>query len=388
MLTGKSLFSAIVFSAVFALAQLPAQAAGLDAQLEATAKQFSSDASTRFPDIQPVNIAVFPFQADEKLSKKKVNLAVSELLSQKLIRKSKFRLLERASLDDVLKEQKLGLSGAIESETAAKVGRLAGVKLIVLGSVVQMGKSYQVSAKMVDSDSSEVVSVSMLEVPVAVFDGEAARYLTLVPDTQAISISLLWTKGAGEGKALPDDVGAETVSHLKKTPTMERLGVGLKYFPRPEWQTGLSVYLTELSPGGSPAYVGSPNARLGEGYMDGVSVEISAKRRIKLSERTNLYAGLGVSYYGLSPREEDSKDGDNGWVWCGGLDGRISAWVPAVGVALEWRLQERFGVSLFGTYGLSDNNFTLYKEKNGQRATFWAGTLPRLNAGAEMSLYF
>jgi curli biogenesis system outer membrane secretion channel CsgG len=48
---------------------------------------------------------------------------------------AKFAIVERTSLDLILKEQGLATSGAVTPQTAAKVGNLLGVKYIVVGGI-------------------------------------------------------------------------------------------------------------------------------------------------------------------------------------------------------------------------------------------------------------
>lgn len=48
---------------------------------------------------------------------------------------SKFSVIERDKLNLVLKEQGLGASGAVDPATAAKVGKLLGIKYIVMGGI-------------------------------------------------------------------------------------------------------------------------------------------------------------------------------------------------------------------------------------------------------------
>src|SRR5207244_3506875 len=47
----------------------------------------------------------------------------------------KFSVVERDKLSLVLKEQNLGASGAVDPATAAKVGKILGVKYIILGGI-------------------------------------------------------------------------------------------------------------------------------------------------------------------------------------------------------------------------------------------------------------
>ena len=48
---------------------------------------------------------------------------------------SRFSVIEREKLDLVLKEQGLATSGALDQQTAAKVGRVLGIKYIITGAI-------------------------------------------------------------------------------------------------------------------------------------------------------------------------------------------------------------------------------------------------------------
>ena len=65
---------------------------------------------------------------------------MSDMLTTALVKSGKYRVVERQQIEDVvMKEQALGQSGAITSESAAKVGKLLGVELAIVGSVTEYG---------------------------------------------------------------------------------------------------------------------------------------------------------------------------------------------------------------------------------------------------------
>lgn len=64
---------------------------------------------------------------------------VADMLVTALSNTKKFRVIERSELDKVLKEQNLGMTGAVNAQTAAKIGQILGVEYMVLGSVNQYG---------------------------------------------------------------------------------------------------------------------------------------------------------------------------------------------------------------------------------------------------------
>ncbi len=62
---------------------------------------------------------------------------VSDVLVNRLVDSEKYRVIERSRLDAVLTEQNLGASGRVDASTAAEIGRLLGVEVVIIGSVTQ-----------------------------------------------------------------------------------------------------------------------------------------------------------------------------------------------------------------------------------------------------------
>jgi curli biogenesis system outer membrane secretion channel CsgG len=86
-------------------------------------------------------IAVMQFDAKDlnTYGYQKINLAAAEMLTTALFKTGKFIVIERSTLDKILKEQGLGLSGFIDPSSAAKVGKILGVQALVNGVISQIG---------------------------------------------------------------------------------------------------------------------------------------------------------------------------------------------------------------------------------------------------------
>jgi len=89
-------------------------------------------------------VAVFEF--DDKTDHRwrwwtgqSVGRGMADMLTTELVKSGKYRVMERQAIEAVMKEQQMGLSGAITSESAAKVGKLLGVELAILGAVTEFG---------------------------------------------------------------------------------------------------------------------------------------------------------------------------------------------------------------------------------------------------------
>ena len=97
------------------------------------------------------NIAVLPYAQRASVSKE-LSLEdaayVSEFLVEQLLDANRFNVIERTQLLAITEEHKLNMSGLVDPSTAAEVGRLAGVKYLVMGSVTGLstkksGASYE-----------------------------------------------------------------------------------------------------------------------------------------------------------------------------------------------------------------------------------------------------
>ncbi len=96
-------------------------------------------------------IAVLDFKsllADEELG-----VAVAEILRTELASLGDYTVIERGMLEQILEEQALQSSGAIDSETAAEIGKLLGANLVVTGSIVKTGDVYTINSRFIDIET-------------------------------------------------------------------------------------------------------------------------------------------------------------------------------------------------------------------------------------------
>ena len=102
-------------------------------------------------------IAVFEFE-NNGLDPREVR-QLSTRLESEMVKLGDFKVVERAKIDDILKEQKLQISGSVE-ETLVDVGKLLGANQIILGSIGKIGDVFTLSAKLVDVESGELLTSS------------------------------------------------------------------------------------------------------------------------------------------------------------------------------------------------------------------------------------
>ncbi|RMG67509.1 MAG: hypothetical protein D6715_04565 [Calditrichaeota bacterium] len=84
-------------------------------------------------------VAVIDFE-DQAGYGHNIGRGLADMLVTRLVKAGKFIVVERGELQRVLEEQSLGMSGLVTPQSAAKVGQLLGVELLVTGSVSEFGE--------------------------------------------------------------------------------------------------------------------------------------------------------------------------------------------------------------------------------------------------------
>ncbi len=84
--------------------------------------------------------------------------ALTEELRAQLLQSGNFRIVDRQQIDAILNEQALQQSGCTSQECAVRVGKILGVRKIIVGRVTKIeDKLWQLAAQMVDVESAETV---------------------------------------------------------------------------------------------------------------------------------------------------------------------------------------------------------------------------------------
>lgn len=112
---------------------------------------------------QKQRIAILPFR---ELDGKPTVLStfISEELVTHLFAIGGIEIVERAMLDRLLGEMKLGQSGLIDPETAKKVGKIAGVDAIVTGSVTELQSYVALNCRLIDTQTGRVFGAAQAKI--------------------------------------------------------------------------------------------------------------------------------------------------------------------------------------------------------------------------------
>ena len=83
----------------------------------------------------PPTIAVMPFRDLTGKAKSHIGEAIREVVASDLKSLSGVRIVERGSLDKIIKEMRLqGNLKEVEDDTAAKLGKVVGASVMVIGA--------------------------------------------------------------------------------------------------------------------------------------------------------------------------------------------------------------------------------------------------------------
>lgn len=110
-------------------------------------------------DFKKNKIAVLDFQMQgDQNSAKDMGKIVAEWLITGLVETGRFDVIERRLLEKIMEEQKLGVTGAIDPNSAAQLGKILGVKIIVSGTVTSLEGYTEINARLINVDSASIIA--------------------------------------------------------------------------------------------------------------------------------------------------------------------------------------------------------------------------------------
>lgn len=130
---------------------------------------FTTLTGTASAQYKKAKIAVLDFQLQgEGYETQDMGKIVSEWLITAFVKDGRFDVVERRLLEKILTEQKLALTGLIDATSAAKLGRVLGVKIIISGSVMRFQNVMEVNARIIDVESASIIAAENVKSTTAV----------------------------------------------------------------------------------------------------------------------------------------------------------------------------------------------------------------------------
>ncbi len=83
---------------------------------------------------------------------------LAERITTRLVNTGQLEVVERAQLDKVMRELKLGTTGLVDDATAKSIGKLLGVEAIVTGTLAQVGPETEIHSRMVRVEDGVILA--------------------------------------------------------------------------------------------------------------------------------------------------------------------------------------------------------------------------------------
>lgn len=110
-------------------------------------------------DSGKIKIAVLDFQLQgDKFANDDMGGIVAEWFITAMVNAGRFDIVERSLLQKILSEQKLIMTGMVDTGSATQLGKLLGAKVIITGSVMRLGEVFEINARMIDVESTSIIS--------------------------------------------------------------------------------------------------------------------------------------------------------------------------------------------------------------------------------------
>jgi tetratricopeptide (TPR) repeat protein/TolB-like protein len=104
-----------------------------------------------------MSLTVLPFEQKGDLTA--TSDSCQDFLIDALVNQDRFQVVERNKLDIILREQKLSRTNLFDEKTALKIGRLVAAQSLVAGSIIQSRLGFEIIARMIDSETSDILAV-------------------------------------------------------------------------------------------------------------------------------------------------------------------------------------------------------------------------------------
>lgn len=102
-------------------------------------------------------IAIYGFEVIGRSGDSYAKFA-TEKLTHQLVSNGSLMVIERSRIDQILKEQSLSMTGAVDSGTAAKIGKILAVDAVVIGTIRVTESEVEFIARVIQSEKGIILA--------------------------------------------------------------------------------------------------------------------------------------------------------------------------------------------------------------------------------------
>lgn len=163
----KFILSMITCTALCALPAAGLYAASVDAEAADTFEKITAEYIKKNPQAgMKKGLCVLKFSEDSAMAKESgLGTTVRDIMSGTVSQSQVFFLVDRETISERMKEMELSMTGMVDEKSLIQAGRQTGVAVFLTGSVSEVEDQFQVTVRLVDSETGTVVSQGSFRVP-------------------------------------------------------------------------------------------------------------------------------------------------------------------------------------------------------------------------------
>lgn len=143
-------------------------------------------------------VVVFPYEMGAP-GMAGIEKGIVDLLITDIAASGRVRVVERTRLQQLLEEQNLARTGAVDPETAVRLGRLLGACYAITGGITGFGNEVRLTGKFVSIETGQI------DQRTSTIRGEPANVMRIIDDLSRDLISKLDLTGCPTGGGRPGD---------------------------------------------------------------------------------------------------------------------------------------------------------------------------------------
>lgn len=317
------------------------------------ANELTATYRSKSPNAKRARLAILDLQASEDLNKQRISPALIDMITNEFVNKSDFIVLERELFGKIMEEHQL-LANFGDVSNAIKVGKVLGAEVVLLGSVTQFKSDLRINLRLVNTETTEILSTTSGMVAISEFSKENPTMQGFMPITQKIGLFAVASHRFAGHSDTPIDwnyvEGTITWYYTANIPdfSFDEIGAGIRYFPskniffeasfaqiqKISMDTRSTSYSNQPPFGIIPGYSGTPSAK-------GSSWRFAAGSQHKFNTKfsTNIFAGMHNQKLTI----------ESGVFRLGSA---INKWVPYIGGGAAYDFQNRLSVSFDADWDL------------------------------------
>jgi len=225
-------FLLLLLAAINLTSPLRAADQSVQSTINRMANELTATYRSKSPNAKRARLAILDLQASEDLNKQRISPAVTDMITNEFVNKSDFIVLERELFGKIMEEHQL-LANFGDISNAIKVGKVLGAEVVLLGSVTQFKSDLRINLRLVNTETTEILSTTSGLVSLSEFSKENPMAPGFVPITQKIGLFAVF-EYRFPGKAntpITTSEGGRINEINVSNFSLGYTGLGIRYFP-------------------------------------------------------------------------------------------------------------------------------------------------------------